>query len=91
MAGGLAPLFLLPLIIKMEQEKQLKEIEIEAKIKSLESELIELKTLPTKFWTTFSIGINRMETSLKKRLIELREEKKSLNINKASLEVEDEN
>lgn len=61
-------------------EKEIKKLELEAKIKSLESELIELKRLQPLMFTVLQIGINRMETSLKERLLELTEELESLSI-----------
>lgn len=66
----------------METE-ELKKIEIEetkAKIESLEHELVKLKTLPNEAWIAFTIGINRMEESLKHRLIELNDILKSSNL-----------
>jgi len=65
-------------------ETRLKISIITSKISSLEQELIKLKTLPTEAWTAFTIGIKRMEDSLKERLEELTKELKSLNLKTAS-------
>ena len=65
-------------------EERLRKTILVAKISSLEQELIKLKTLPTEAWTAFTIGIKRMEVSLKERLEELTKELKSLNLKNAS-------
>lgn len=55
-------------------ENEIIKAEIEAKIKSLEKELIELQKTKSLAWTAFCVGVTKMENSLKEKLMEFNKE-----------------